>query len=109
MDTILARVFARGLITGLEISEAISEAISTISTELILYLYTYKNILEELKNSINDNININNINIKYLTKRLFSFFSSEKFIPHLISEIKLKETMPLSGFIYVKMKKNIYQ
>ena len=94
MDTILARVFARGLITGLEISEAIS----TISTELILYLYTYKNILEELENSINDNININ---IKYLAKRLFSFFSSEKFIPHLISETKLKETMPLSGFIYL--------
>ena len=101
MDTILACVFAGGLIIG----SVISEAISTISTELILYLYTYKNIFEELENSINDNININ---IKYLAKRLFSFFSSEKFIPHLISEIKLEEEMPLSGLIYLCENKEKY-
>ena len=67
-----------------------------IIQDLFILFEIYINFFNELNSSI-----INKTDIKSLVKKLLSFISSEKFIPYLIAEANLEETMQLSGFIYL--------
>lgn len=87
--------------------ESLAGSASTEISKLLisLLLYIYMNIFEELEKSLNSNIDLDT---KSLAKQIFSFFSSEKFIPCLITEIKLKETNPFSSLIYLYEYKEKY-
>ena len=74
----------------------IQSAQTLLIQDLFIFFYIYINFFNELNSSI-----FNQADIKNLIKKLLSFISSEKFIPYLIAEENFKETMPLSGFIYL--------